>query len=161
MEEPNVYAAPKAESLVDARFESFGGWLRFFQVINYISASIIIFMFFMVAVFFAFGQYGEGELFEAVIAAVELIPDLIIPLLILQIIKIKRKEIPQRLVKLLGIYLVCSLVVYAVVYYLFKTDVVADKPVSFWGSLIYYYIWLSYFKKSKRVKAYYGENAIG
>lgn len=62
--------------------------------------------------------------------------------------------------KYLGYYVAASLLAYGIFYYLFKTDVVAEKPVSFWSSVIHYYIWSSYFKKSKRVKAHYGANAV-
>ena len=161
MEDEGVYATPKAEVLAGDKFQTFGGWLRFYQALNIISITFIVLMTLMVGVFSAYGEYAEGELFEQMIAAIELIPDLLITVMILRIIKIKEKDIPTRIVKYLGYYVAASLVMYAFVYYLFKTGVVEDKPMSFWGSVIYFLIWRAYFNRSRRVEGYYGENALG
>ena len=63
MEENNVYAAPTSESIVDEKLLSFGGWLRFYQVINYLSIIFTLLIFAMVSVFYAMGEYAEGEIF--------------------------------------------------------------------------------------------------
>lgn len=161
MEENNVYAAPKSESIVDEKLLSFGGWLRFYQVINYLSIIFTLLIFAMVSVFYAMGEYAEGEIFEALIAGIELLPDLVVSIMVLKILSKPNKFIPTRVVTLLTYYVGASLLMYGCVYYLFKTEVVVEKPTSFWASVIYYAIWSSYFRKSKRVKAYYGENASG
>ncbi len=160
MESNNVYETPKAESLLDERLFAFGGWLRFYQVINILSIVFIGILILAIAGFEIMGAYEENELKDAFIGIFEFLPDLIFPIIIIRILKIKNEKIPDEIVKYLGYYVAASLLVYGIFYYLFKTDVIAEKPVSFLSSLIYYYIWSSYFKKSKRVKAYYGANAI-
>ena len=160
MESNNVYETPKAESLLDDRLYSFGGWLRFYQMINIISVVFVGVIVLAVAAFEIMGAYEENELKETFIYFFEFLPDFIIPIMILRILKIKDEKTPDQVVKFLGYYVAVSLLLYGIYYYLFETNMVAEKPVSFWSSVIYYFIWSSYFKKSKRVKAYYGANAI-
>ncbi len=161
MDDQNVYEPPRAEGLELGKFESFGGWLRFLQVINYISVIFTVLMVLMVSVFFILDEYADGELFESVIAFIELIPDMVLAVVILLIIEKKNKDVPSKIIKYLGIYIVASIIVYAFVFYLYKTEAIVEKPIGFWGSVIHYWIWSSYFKKSKRVNVYYGENAVG
>lgn len=159
MENDDLYETPKTNSLIDERLVSFGGWLRFYQVINIIS---VVFIGIVILAIVAFGfmeAYDDNEFSEAIIGIFEFLPDLIFSIAIIRILTTQNQGIPGKIVKYLGYYLAASLLAYAVFYYLFKIEVVTEKPVSFFGSVFYYFIWSSYFKKSKRVKAYYGENA--
>jgi hypothetical protein len=161
MEEESVYATPKAEGLADGEYQTIGGWLRFYQVINWISLILIILVLLMTASFMILNLYAENELFEAMITSIELIPDLVLTFMTLRILKIREKDIPTRIVQYLSYYVGASLLMYGFVYYLFKTGVVVEKPIGFWGTVIYFAIWNSYFKKSERVGVYYGGKAIG
>jgi len=141
------------------KYTHFGGWLRFYQIINIISL-VIFGLFFLAGIAFSFlGYYESGESTDMIAALVESIPGLFISIVAIKLLTVKSPQTPNKMVKMLGYYVTATIVIYAVLFYLHKTEQISEKPLSFWGSVIYYYIWSSYFKKSKRVNGYFGANA--
>jgi len=159
MDNNEVYEAPQSEVVAMDKYTHIGGWLRFYQVINIIS--IVIFGAFFIAgiAFWFLGYYETGEHADMLAALVESIPGIFISIIAVKYLTMKAPETPNKMVKALGYYVTATILIYAVLFYLHKTEQISEKPLSFWGSVIYYYIWLSYFKKSKRVKGYFGANA--
>ena len=79
--------------------------------------------------------------------------------LILRILGDSNEETPFRINMYLKYSISATAVVFMAAMGLFFMDVITERPESLLGSLIFYYIWTSYFKKSVRVKEYYGCNA--
>jgi len=153
-----AYEAPSSE-LVDEGSSSVGGWLRFFQVINVISIVMIgIVMMIVVGVGFLEG-FESQEVVDIFFSLPELIPSVIFSVLILRVLGVQGEETPFRISAYLKYNVSITVVVFIVLMALFFSDVISERPESLLGSLIYYYIWTSYFKKSVRVKEFYGRNA--
>ena len=159
MGENNFYQTPNADIIPKSKFELFGGWLRFYQVLNILSIAMAALAFGLVIVFTAMGEYQPHEYVDTFSAFVEFLPELIISIIVVKMIKKREPEVPTKLVEYLGYYVAITFCVYIVMYILHQKEVLLEKPTSFWGSVIFYLIWKSYFAKSKRVSVYYGANA--
>lgn len=90
---------------------------------------------------------------------IETLPDFIFSLLILRIIKLQSSQTPNKIKRLMGLELLAKLVIGIAVFIAYEKGITDEKPFPFFMSVIYYLIWAYYFKKSKRVLNFYGENA--
>ncbi len=153
-----LYETPSAE-LSEDDDKNIGGWLRFFQVANILS--IVIFGLLILAVF-ALGLlegFGDQETIDTLAGLAEVIPPVVFSFLILRILGDSNEETPFRINMYLKYSISATAVVFMAAMGLFFMDVTTERPESLLGSLVFYYIWTSYFKKSVRVKEYYGCNA--
>jgi len=152
-----LYETPESELLDDSM--SIGGWLRFFQVCNVLAIVIFgILLLTIVALGLSEGFTSEDTL-SLLVSFVEVIPAFVFSILILKIIKDRDEETPFRISGYVKYNTVIALVIFIASMALFYLDVTPERPQSLLGTLIYYYIWTSYFKKSVRVKEYYGSSA--
>lgn len=74
---------------------------------------------------------------------------------ILLIITKREEWVPKAVVRYLRIFFLVSLIGFVLGYYLYSRGLVPEKPASLFSDILYYLIWSSYFKKSKRVNGYY------
>jgi len=142
----------------------FGGWLRFFQVICWLTLIV-----YGVNVFVITGlvldQPTPQKIFSFVVLIFGIGFLLFLIWKILRLLTVKAPEIPGRIVK--------KMLVFTIVAALFS---LADTCFSYWiygmalsfrdardflRPIAWYLIWSSYFRKSKRVVAHYGANAAG
>ena len=155
----NVYETPKSEITSNEQYFHMGGWLRCFQVLNIISVVIFALIVLAVGGFAVMGYYTNDEIFDVAASFVESLPGIIFAVLILKYVSKKAPGTPAKINKFLECYVISTILIYAALYYLHSTEQITEKPISFWGSVIYAWIWITYFKKSKRVNGFYGENA--
>lgn len=152
-----VYEAP--ESTLSDDELTIGGWLRFFQVLHIISITFGGVVFLGVSAMVILGEIEQQELIGILWLLAEMLPALVLSVLTVRILSAREEDVPHRV----SVYLKIGLGVASVAFIgggaLFYYDFVSEKPTSILGSLIFYYIWTSYFKKSVRVKEYYGVNA--
>ena len=159
MEDNEVYSAPQADldNVLDE--QRIGGWLRCFQVLNYIG--LILSVVVVLALFAAEALIGGmfEHMLDIVALLIEIAPPILFSYLIIKCLPVASADTPEQIKKLLGYYLAVSLVIGFSLTMAHKSGYITDKPSPFIGDLIYYAIWASYFKKSKRVKEFYGANA--
>ena len=153
-----LYEAPSSE-LSDDDGKSIGGWLRFFQVTNIISIGIFGLLIIAVIGLGLLEGFGSQETIDVLASIAEVIPPLVFSFLILRILGDSDEGTPFRINTYLKYSISATAVVFMAAMGLFFLDVTTERPESLLGSLIFYYIWTSYFKKSARVKEYYGCNA--
>jgi len=158
MNDINTYAPPESEVVIESEALTIGGWLRFFQITNYIS----LILGGIIAIVMSLSIFLEDGLFETQLDLasfiLEISPSLIFSFLILKVIKKREPHIPAKIKKYIGGYVVMSLLITLLLNYLHSSGLITDKPTTVLGDIIYYAIWVSYFKRSKRVAEYYGQN---
>jgi len=139
--------------------DKYGGWLRFFRLINamYWMVGLFGLISFPLLIFVGFENNQEFIDFFAVF--IEVLPGTIMSFLIWRTVLVHKPETPNKVYSLLKFDLALQLLVGAGLYFAYKQDFITEKPVSFLISVIYYFIWAAYFKRSKRVLACYGTNA--
>ena len=159
MTDINTYAPPESEVATENENLTISGWLRFYQITNYFSLILgtILVICIPISLFFIDNLF-EKEL-DVVALLFEITPSMLFSFLIVKVIKIRETHIPAKIKKYIGGYVVMSLLITLVLRYLYSLELITDKPTAtFLGDIIYYAIWVSYFKRSKRVAEYYGQN---
>ena len=159
VENENLYQTPKSEITANEKFNFFGGWLRVFQIINIISIAMFGLVLALMVLGSAFDFLEEISTIELASLIIELLPDLVISIMMVKLLTVRNTHIPKLMVKYLGFYVGVTIVVYIILYSLYKAEHILEKPTTFWGSVIYYSIWNAYFKRSKRVNIFYGANS--
>ncbi len=159
MENADIYKAPDSEVTPTGKYQFFGGWLRFYQVINVISLVIFALVLGAMGWFYLTEPFAIGTSLDVGVAVLEMIPGILVSGLSIKYLAVKDERTSQKLADTLRYYPIASIAIYALVFGLYEMEKVIEKPISFWGSAIYYLIWSSYFRKSVRVKEYYGDNA--
>jgi len=153
-----VYDAPESDLSHDGDDVSIGGWLRFFQVVNVLSIVIGGLVLLGLSAMVILVGFDEEGIADVVAACAEMFPAILFSVLIVRVLGDRNENTPARVAQLLKYNFSAAAFVFIAVMALFFADVVSEKPTSILGSLLYYYIWTSYFKKSKRVNEYYGAN---
>jgi len=147
----------------------FGGWLRFFQIINIIGVVFLGISIFMstLAIADLFMAQNYKVMVELIVIALEIIIMFILTLRILWVLKIRDKCIPITIRRCLLWILIFSIIFLgaeiSVVYWINGGKLLNEDYQSFRGSIqtvIFCLIWLSYFKISKRVSLYYNRGII-
>ena len=150
---------PVSEILEEPQSEKIGGWLYFFKILN-----ILWFLLLPLSIL-SFALLGfiepETEILstENGLILFEIIPDFVFSFLILRWLKNQDVSSPNKIKLLIGWELLCKLLVVIVVNYSFEKGYASEGAYPFIFSLLYYSIWVQYFKRSKRVLAFYGSNA--
>lgn len=144
----------------------FGGWLRFFQVVNLIG--VIIFpIILLLVVIGTFTDYNYKNAVESLVTMVDIAISVYFSIRILQIIKKRDISVPAAIIKYLLLIMIFSLVFLAI-----------EIPIILWANdgqwtqadtasarsslqtVVSYLIWSAYFRKSKRVDLYYGNKKL-
>ncbi len=158
MNDINTYQPPQSDVTPPHQNRTIGGWLRFYQVTNYISLILGS----LVAVGVCIASLFIDDMFEKQwdLAALilELSPSIIFSFLIIRVLSKPESQVPAQIKKYIGNYVGASIFINIGLRYLFSNDVITDEPTTFIGDLIYYAIWVSYFKRSKRVAQFYGQD---
>jgi len=156
----NIYERPKSESFPQSKFEFFGGWLRFYQILNVLSIIVLIVALGFL-LFLSFTEsFSNQNLIDFAMIGLESTPILLLSIFTLKILNKKEGEVPGKVKSYLDYYLSATVVIYVILYISFSKGQITEKPTPLLGDIIYYFIWTSYFKKSKRVKVYYGKNTL-
>lgn len=145
--------------------DQLGGWLKFFYVMQWISVIVWgIVTLLLVLSIFAVENFNEWIEF-----AIAFFDGLIALILSIKIVKVLRKRdayVPNRIIKLMtclvaftAAFAVCEGAVYYLTLGVEGLSNLAETGKGLFRILIWYVIWTDYFKKSKRILAYYGQNA--
>lgn len=147
----------------------FGGWLRFFQVMNIIAviALPILSLFLLFAVG---GTLATGDPFGALyfgIGIVEMVAAFVISIVIL--IELSKRDIavPRKIQKLLTIEVAFAVICGGIVVPLsdfspaLESDAIIDTLKGIVQSIGYFVVWNKYFGQSRRVQAVYSQGTAG
>lgn len=167
----NLYKAPDAVVRDIGEYDAFGGWLRFFQFVQgFIVLSVVGTALYFVWLFMSLPDDDGASISELLSPEVLLdlalvmaqgVVALIVSALILRNLTKREAWVPKVIIRYLGVYFATGVVGFALGFYLYKQGMLAERPMSLFGDLVYYLIWSSYFKKSKRVNGYYRLHANG
>jgi hypothetical protein len=94
-------------------------------------------------------NFTNQESIDNAALIIEIVPTTILSFIIWRMVPVKSKTTPSRIKSLMRIDLFFSIAVGFIMYMAFREGFITDKPVPFYGSLIYYFIWSSYFNLSK------------
>ncbi len=145
--------------------DQFGGWLKFFLVIQWINI-VICGLTVLIALLTMITAETFAQALEPVFLFFYSIMIILLCLRIVKALKIKAPETPGRIIKLLT-WVLSAAFIYAILewsYYYFSQgpSELSTTTTKSGGDviriLIWYAIWTSYFKKSARVAKYYGLN---
>lgn len=146
----------------------FGGWLRFFQFINVFSM-ILVLLYFLSTLYFAAGALSSknpftDELKLSIAFMFTLFPALFYyTFKILKSLRIKSSHIPDEISGYIRYILIISVFAGIVEMTLFAAPDISKLVYDLFRSLIQplviNIIWLMYFRKSARVKEFYGRNS--
>lgn len=151
----------------------FGGWLRFFLIlwwIHLISASLQLVN---VTLFLMEGiPTDPTQLFKIfLLVSIQWSIPIIFAIRLIKAVRIKSARTPNKINKILWRYLVVFFLVWILVPRVAYLAKVTPPDTAYYANLfhnliiaaiilgIYSTIWVQYFRKSKRVLAYYGKNA--
>lgn len=139
--------------------KSIGGWLRLFQVLTAISALVYVLSVVLISLGYGIGRIEFESLRDFLLFILEFLPGMIFSILIFKALPIQEFYIPSQITSYLRNNLLLSFLIALLLSTLYQQGMVSDKPGSVFGSIVYFAIWALYFKKSKRVREYYGDNA--
>ena len=154
----DIYEAPKSEIMEGAN-KFLGGSLKFYYYINFIWLLILPLGLLAYAVLSIIESENLFYSYEVLFYFIEILPDFIFSLLILRIIKLQSSQTPNKIKRLMAFELLAKCLIGIAIFIAYENGITDEKPFPFFMSVIYYLIWAYYFKKSKRVLNYYGENA--
>lgn len=147
------------------KLHEFGGWLKFFYVINWINLVVVV-LSMLASMFSLIKAHSTYSMIEITVITIR---SLFVGFFFYQIIsEIKNAHVqtPGRICEWIVWYLWISVMfglVAALVQYFFGSISWIEILMRFFGTLLgvvgWWYIWTSYFKESERVLAYYGQNA--
>ncbi len=155
----NIYKSPKAALVEEKGEEKIGGWLRFFQIINILGVVIFVVIFALAIPIMLIIGGSPGDWIDMGAVLVESLPAVIFSILILKRLGLRSEGTPNVITKYIALGALSSVVVAAGLYFAYNGGHISEKPSSVLGSFVYYLIWTSYFKRSKRVHSFYGANS--
>ncbi|MEM7018272.1 MAG: DUF2569 family protein [Pseudomonadota bacterium] len=138
---------------------AFGGWLRLFQILNIIF--ILSFTLYPVAftLLIFVPDTTTQEYIELTAGMLGSLPIFIFSVLILRELPVQYETTPEQIATYLKYLLALSLLTSAMLFLAYHMEYITERPAAILIDLIYYAIWVSYFRRSKRVKAHYGANS--
>jgi len=143
----------------------YGGWIRFFRIINALYWIIGLLGLLALLPFIFFALEG-GDLAVSILPAdliailIEVLPGIIMSFIIWRVVLVQSENTPNKINKLMQIELFFHIVISACLIYAHKQGYISEGPTPIMVSIIYYFIWATYFKRSKRVLSYYGSNTF-
>ncbi len=139
----------------------YGGWIKFFRIFNllyWVAGVVITIAVIGIALFFDIEP--EQNLIDLAAITIEMLPGTIMSFIIWKSILVCDCETPNKIRSLLDIEFTLNVLTFIALFFAFKEGYVSDKPNPIFFSLIYYFIWTSYLKRSKRVLSLYGSNTF-
>ncbi len=152
-----MYETPKSD-LIENLPEKPGGWLLLFKALNIILVSLFPISVLATFVLPIIDPVEKYFTWDNLAINIELLPSAFFSVLILRNLDKREKTTPFKIKRLMGYDICCTLVVGASIFIAYRKGFVTDRPMPFFISLIYYFVWISYFKWSKKVKRYYKVN---
>lgn len=132
-----------------------GIWLRLFQILT-ILGIIILPIVIAYVVYTLWGvEVGKKIWIDMFATLVESLPFFIFSIMIFQKLKIIEPTTPLKIEELLIMQCGISIFTSLVLYILYKQSITTIKPSAILTDLIYCVIWVSFFRRSKRVKSFY------
>jgi len=143
----------------------YGGWLIIFCITMWIGM-IVNGLAILVHIFSFFTYENENQGIVTVLIILDLIIYIILAFRIIKNLGVKEKYVPGKIVEnmtfILGFTMLFT-ILYGLLYYYYLG--ITERPVydeelvrPLIRVLVWFAIWSSYFKRSKRVRAYYGSN---
>jgi hypothetical protein len=157
---------------VSKPLNEFGGWLsfcRFCVILSFILIIIDLVLVFIALVAIAFTHptnISSQDTVSAVVGVFEVGIVVFIQVQMIKILKTRAPIIPTQISKLFIVWLVVIIAGFGVFFVMYHFNMLPssfaiDKfKISTLAGLIGPLSWLAYFRRSKRVKAYYGANAF-
>lgn len=145
--------------------DQFGGWLKFFYIIQWLNFILwgITILAIMLAIFIA---GSAAKVIEYLISFFNVIAIVFLCFRIIKIVRKKETSTPKQIIKLMTwiVFTVSIFAFFEGIFYYFTLGINGLSNLSetfrdIIRILTWYAIWTNYFKKSKRVAAYYGANA--
>ena len=138
---------------------TYGGWLRFFRIINslYWIIGALCILAFPPLIYFTWGD-SQSEAIDMLAMFIEVIPGTIMSYLIWKTVLVKSESSPNKIKWLMQLELSLHIIITAGMLYAYKQGYISEGPTPILLSIFYFLIWASYFKRSKRTLAYYGSN---
>lgn len=156
-----LYDAPNTVLSQESGGVSMGGWLKCFQVINVLSLVLTTLLFFA-GLFLTVMEGLDQEGAEAILVDfVGSLPIVVFCVLILRILSNRSEEVPRRVSRYLNFKFLTTIGVFWLLSVFYYSDieqpmeVVLGRSIGLLLTMMYCWIWMFYFKRSKRVKEYY------
>lgn len=136
----------------------FGGWLRFFWVINLLS--LIFLCLSVIANFLSYMNSGSSTIYVSFI--ITLLTSSLAALLTWYILRFLKKQDPAIPIKSMFLLIASVVVILPQLFFKEKLpfNLITYSNLDLGFMNIFTLVWIRYFQKSKRVKAYYGKNAV-
>lgn len=142
----------------------FGGWLKFFNLSLWFAAIFMTGTTILLTVSI-FKSESVFEFSAYLISIFDGVVSIVLNILILKIMKKKSIDTPSKMVKLMAylvgfsaLFVICLIMLYSLVLKMDAAAPVAEEGKGIFSVIIWFLIWSSYFKKSKRVFSYYSKN---
>ncbi len=150
----------EATSIEEAS-SGYGGWLRFFRIINaiYWIAGIISLIMFP-SLIYLYWEDNKSEAIDMLALFVEVLPGTIMSFIIWKNVLVKSEGTPNKVRWFMQLELSLHVIITAGIYYAYKQGYISEGPTPILLSIFYYIIWSFYLKRSKRVMSYYGSNTF-
>ncbi len=144
---------------VDEKINAYGGWLRFFRIINslYWLAGLLCILISPPLMLLLWNEEQQGVI-DLLALLIEVTPGTVMSFLVWRTVKVELETTPNRIKSLMQVELMLHCMTAALLFYAHEQGYITDGPAPIVVSIIYYFAWASYFKRSKRVLAYYGSN---
>ena len=153
-----IYESPKSAIDQEER-GGFGIWLWIFWTINLIWLTFFPLIVILAAFLYLVDPETDLISLDSLFLSLELLPDFIFSLWVLLIVRKRDERIPNLVKKIIGYELLTKFIVGLMLVYANVKGLVSEPPNSIFLSMAYYFIWSSYFKRSKVVLKFYGKNA--
>lgn len=148
-------------STVEAADNTYGGWIRFFRIINaiYWVVGTLCLLVFPPLIYFTW-EDSQLEALDMLALSIEILPGTIMSFLIWKAVLVNSESTPNKIKWLMQIELSLHFIFTAGIFYAYKQGYISEGPTPILISIAYYFICASYFKRSKRVLAHYGSNTV-
>lgn len=152
--------------MAEKKLDEFGGWLMFFYCICWLSIILLAVSFLSLIVnFFKLDFTASGK----IVMLIYILDVIITAILIIKMVTMMRSKdstVPAKITKLITLVLifslafgVCEILVYLLTQGPSGLINFKDSAKAVIKTVVWYVVWTGYWKKSKRVLAYYGKNA--
>ena len=132
---------------------SYGGWLRFFRIINAIYWVVgVICVITLPPLIYLYWSDDQAEAIDMLALFVEVLPGTIMSFLIWKNIIVKSESTPNKIKWLMQLELSLHIIVTAGTFYAYKQGYVSEGPTPILLSIFYYIIWGSYLKRSRLIQ---------
>ena len=156
-----LYDAPDSALSEEDGQVRLGGWLRFFQVINVLSLAFATLLFFAGVILTVMEGFDQKGLIEVLVSLIESLPVIVFCVLILRMLSDRSEDVPRRISIYLNFKFLATIGVFWILTVFHYSEIEQPKEIALGRNIgmvltmLYCWIWMFYFKRSKRVKEYY------